>query len=118
MNIVLGKENINIVDDRYISLELDLLKIPGRDEPIAAYCILDPLPLDALATVDQWRDLHENLIKNYRIRNWNYCEQALEHLAGKWGGQLDTFYQNLNQRVLMLKETDPGPEWSAIIDKT
>jgi len=118
MNIVLGKENINIVDDKYISLELDLLRIPSCEEPIAAYCILDPLPIDALPTIDQWRDLHENLIENYRTRNWNYCEQALEHLTGKWGGQLDTFYQNLNQRVLELKENDPGPEWTGVIDKT
>jgi hypothetical protein len=42
----------------------------------------------------------------------------LEHLTGKWGGQLDTFYQNLNQRVLGFKENDPGPDWTGVIDKT
>lgn len=118
MNIVLGKENINQVDDRYISLELDLLQISGCDDPIAAYCVLDPLPLEDLANIGQWQDLHQNLINNYRSRNWNFCEQALEHLTGKWEGQLDTFYQNLGERVTAFKETDPGPDWSGVIDKT
>lgn len=115
MNIIIGQEQARALSDKYTVLRLDRLSVPGHDGPINSYCVVDNIPLHEMVQLDMWRDLHENLIENYTQRNWNYCEQAIEHLRGKWNGQLDSFYDILQQRVSGYKENDPGPDWTGII---
>jgi hypothetical protein len=58
------------------------------------------------------------MMLEYRQRNWNYCEQALEHLLGKWCGELDSFYQELSTRIAQLKETKLSDDWTGIVINT
>lgn len=117
MNIILGKENAEVVDDRYVVLELDQIWIDGTDKPITAYCLVDNMQLADALTMDQFRDLHNNLMKNYRLQNWKYCQDALEHLTGKWNGQLDSFYSDLGARIEKYKNTSLPDDWTGIIDR-
>ena len=111
MNIILGRENIEQAQEKYTVLELDTLIINGAADPVTAYCLIEQVPIDQIAGIDQFRDLHQNLMANYRKRNWKYCEDAIEHLMGQWGGELDSFYIELNQRIQKYKQHDPGPDW-------
>jgi hypothetical protein len=38
-------------------------------------------------------------------------------LMGRWGGELDTFYEDLLIRVLTYKKENPGSDWSWIRTK-
>jgi hypothetical protein len=116
MNILLGEENVAQIDEKYTVLELDTIRISGQD--IKAYCVVEQLPLYEMLTLEQFRDLHENLMKNYKSKNWKYCIDAIEHLKGKWKGDLDSFYDDLNSRILRYLQTDPGNEWDGVIVKT
>ena len=115
MNIVLGEENIVEIKDRMTVLELDRFKVEKSDQIVTAYCVLENLNIGDLMQLESYKSLHQNLIKNYRLKNWSYCEQAIEHLYGKWAGQLDSFYDDLLVRIGKLKSVDPGPEWKGII---
>ena len=118
MNIVLGEENVRDIRERYIVLELDQFRIPGHDSPVTAYCVTENLSVNELLQIDRWRDLHSNLMKNYRLRNWSYCMQAIEHLQGRWNGQLDSFYQSLLQRIQDLQTQDLDETWTGVIDRS
>lgn len=117
MNIILGRENIQEAQDKYTVLELDTLLINGSSDPVTAYCLVEQVPIDQIAGIDQFRDLHNNLIKNYRQQNWKFCEDALEHLRGKWGGELDSFYMELGSRIADLKQQDLDASWTGTIVK-
>ena len=39
----------------------------------------------------------------------------MEHLQGKWNGELDTFYTVLTERIQDLKTQSLGDEWSGIV---
>lgn len=116
MHIILGEENVREIDQKYTVLELDTLRISG--EPVTAYCLVEQMPLDEMFTLTQFKDLHENLIKNYKKRNWKFCEDAVEHLRGKWQGELDSFYDSVIDRVKQYQQQDPGPEWDGIVNKS
>jgi len=118
MNIVLGEENIKNMDERYLVLELDTFIFQGSDQPVTAYCLLEQLTLDEMFKIVEFKDLHTNLIANYRKQNWNFCEQAIEHLKGRWRGELDTFYDNLLERVETYKSTPPAANWDGTIDRS
>ena len=117
MNIILGRENIEQAQEKYTVLELDTLIINGASDPVTAYCLIEQVPIDQIAGIDQYRDLHNNLMKNYRLQNWKFCEDAIEHLRGRWGGELDSFYTELDRRVADLKQQNLDPSWDGTVRK-
>ena len=118
MNVVINAHFQPGLDEKYVLLELDTLQPPGGVEPVTAYCLIEKLSLEEMFQFDQWRNLHQNLIKNYRLRNWSYCAQAISHLKGRWSGELDSFYQTLQDRIDNYASNDPGSEWTGIIDRS
>lgn len=116
MNIILGEENVADIDGRYTVLELDTFRLKDGNE-VKSYCLVENLSLDEMMTLDRYVALHESLIRNYKKQDWNFCEQALEHLRGRWNQELDTFYDSLQQRVEQYKTTDLGPSWDAVVDR-
>ena len=118
MNIILGKENLETVDKRYVVLELDTIMIKGSTDPVTAYCLIDQLPLNEIPVAAEYSELHHNLLRNYRKRNWKYCEDAIEHLRGRWRGEVDSFYDSLTGRIQDLQTATLGPDWTGVVDKT
>ncbi len=116
MNIILGEENLTGIDEKYMVLELDTIRVRDHD-PIKAFCLVEKMPVGEMFGAENFRELHSNLITNYRLRNWNYCEQAIEHLLGKWNGELDTFYLDLVTRIQQHRAHPPGDDWDGVIDK-
>lgn len=119
MHIILGKENVDTlnIDNKFTVLELDTFKLPPTGSEVTAYCVVENIPINDLPKVESMKDLHANLLTNYRKRDWNYCNQALDFLIGFWGHELDTYYQDLRDRIKQYSEAEPGPEWTGIIDK-
>ena len=60
---------------------------------------------------------HQNLLIEYRKQNWNFCDQALEHLVGFWDEDLDTFYASLAERISQYKEQAPEEDWDGVVQK-
>jgi hypothetical protein len=68
-----------------------------------------------MVNIDQTVELHNNLVRNYGLRNWNYCVDAIEHLRGRWNGELDSFYDSIIERVDTLRESNLGDDWNSTI---
>lgn len=115
MNIIFDDAiDIASLPNSYTVLELDTFRVtPGSTR--TAYAILDGLALSDLATLDAWKNIHNDIIRYYRQGQWNYCERALEGIMGKWNGQLDTFYIDLLARVQAQKDTVVDSDWNGWI---
>jgi hypothetical protein len=117
MNIIFGKENIPAVDEKYTVLELDTVRMLPVDHCVTVYCLVENMPISNIPRIAEMKSLHENLMSNYRKRDWNYCTQALDHLQGFWGAEIDTFYDSLRQRISHYSNNDPGDLWDGFIEK-
>lgn len=115
MNIVLGETQGRTLAERHVVLPLDVFAVQGQSELIKSYCVIESLTLQELAQMDHWIDLHVKLLENYGKKNWDFCIQALEHLMGRWNGEIDSFYQNLLARVQQYRTSDPGPDWTPAV---
>jgi len=114
MKIVLAtNEQIAPVKEKYLVLELDTFRI--KDQVVPSWCIVDAgdIPLSDMTQLDHYATQHANLIKNYKKGDLNFCEQMVEHLKGKFGGTVDSFYTEIYSRTQKPK-TDP---WDYIITK-
>jgi hypothetical protein len=117
LNIIFGTNEVIKLQDKYIVLELDTVTIKSSN-PITAYCVIADIPLDELSRVEILKKLHHDLMEQYRNRNWDFCIQALEHLIGFWGKQIDSFYEILLARVVEYKQHEPDENWTGVVPKS
>jgi hypothetical protein len=115
MYIIVGDENISSIDENYLILELDTFKTDKKLVP--TFCVVDfnNLNIDKLTNSNSHKELHDNLIKNYKLGNWDFCIAAVKYLIGKFNGELDSFYVTLVTRINELKIQDTIPNWDGSI---
>jgi len=110
---IIFSNDIESIQDKYTVLELDTFRLP-TGELRTAWCVIESVPLTEFATMQHYRDLHQNLLQEYRKRNWDYCEQAIAELTGKWNRELDSFYDNLLDRTRKNRE-QMAPDWDPVL---
>jgi hypothetical protein len=115
MHIIFGDDQAQALGEKYTVLELDTFKFEPSGTLTKAYAVVEAIPIEDLPKLSFQIDLHKNLIENYCIRDWNFCEQAIENLVGCFGGELDTFYVELQSRINNYKDNDPGEIWEPVI---
>jgi hypothetical protein len=116
MNIIFGRDQVALLQDKYTILELDTFNIDNKQE-ITAYCVVENISIMDMPGVENMKSLHANLLENYRKCDWNFCEQALEHLTGCWNNELDTFYNSIRSRINEYKDKELTNNWW-LIDRT
>lgn len=119
MHIILGEPNVRYLEDRYLLLPLDQFKLQESSDAVQSYCVLDKdtLDIEDVPKLDELVNLHIKCMENYQKKNWNFCNQAIEHLRGKFRGSVDSFYDEISQRIAKYIEEDPGEDWDYIIHK-
>lgn len=120
MLVVFGKENADKLKDRMTILELDTFMQDGLPEPVTAYAVIqfEDIPLDEIPQIENMANLHNTMWVEYRARRFSFCEQAMEHLRGKWKGSLDSFYDEFGSRIKNLQESQLPENWSGVIYKS
>jgi hypothetical protein len=116
MHIIFG-DAVKELPDTFTVLELDTFKVSPTDAPVTAYCVVEVIPLSEFPMVDAHKKIHADLVEAYHNQHWNYCEQAIEGLTGKWNGELDTFYTELLNRINTFKESGVPVGWDSMIMK-
>ena len=116
MNIIFG-DSANTIPNHYILLELDTFRRDGETETVTAYCLVEKPALDELVNIEAYKKIHADVVKYFKQQHWDYCEQAIQGLIGKWGGELDTFYTDLLNRVKQNKQNGVAEDWDATLIK-
>ena len=116
MNIIFG-DTVKQISDTHTVLELDTFKLMPSEQLVTSYCVIDNLPLAEFPRLETNKHIHQQLIKQYRQQNWEFCRSALHSLTGCWNGELDTFYQHLTHRIDECANDPPGKEWDGIMVK-
>lgn len=117
MHIILESHLTDEIREKYIVLPLDTFYYAQTDVTEVAYCMVENTPISEMSEIEQWQSLHNKLIENYQRQNWKFCEDAVGHLQGKWGGELDSFYNNISERVERYKNQKLDANWTGTIIK-
>jgi hypothetical protein len=101
MHIVFGKETAKELREKYTVLELEEIETAkGTLEP---YCVIPVEKMAmALSSMQNAISLHEKFVQAIKDHDTKMCIDLHEHLIGKFGGELDSFYDTVAHRC---KET-------------
>jgi hypothetical protein len=110
MHIIFG-DAAAVMSTNYTLLELDTFKFPSKDQAVKAFCVVTNIPMEEFGIMENNKKIHADLITQYRLQNWEFCKMAIESLRGRWSGEVDSFYNDLEKRVLNYQNNTPGPDW-------
>ena len=107
MNIIIGKDEAERLAEKYTVLPLETMKFKSNPELPAttAYCLIENIPTEEMNKIEEWKALHIKFYENYQKGDFHFCTNALEHLKGKWGGEIDSYYHVMEDRISKYKDT-------------
>lgn len=99
MEIIFGRENAEKLREKYTVLDLETVEKDGVS--LEVFCLIpaDKISLSEMPTLDGWVKLHHEFLNGYHTKQYDYCLQCIEHLRGKFGGEVDTFYDEIENRI-------------------
>ena len=98
MQIVWDKLAIEQMRGKHTLLELETFDFKG--EPVTTYCVIPPEKIiNDLAILDSLKDLHNKFLEAFKNQDLGACEMLSQQLTGRFGGELDTFYEEIIKRL-------------------
>jgi hypothetical protein len=97
MQIIFDKELAKQLEDKYTVLELDTVMQEGLSEPVVLYAIINTTDLGEMMRLDELKEQHQQLISRYKSGDWNSLDLYTSVLKGKFAGELDSFYDNIQE---------------------
>ena len=99
MDIIFGRENAEKLREKYTVLDLETVEKDGHS--IEVFCLIggDKISIGDLPQLEQWTKLHNDFLHGYQTQQYNYCRQCIDYLMGKFGGEVDTFYEEILKRI-------------------
>ena len=112
VRIVIGPKTAEYVKDRYQVVELDLIAVKGKTEPVQVYTVLEKFD-------DKAEFAHEKFLSAYRLGAWNRAHAMAQAMRGIWGGQLTAYYDMMADRIEEIQKNPPKPkDWDGIYRAT
>ena len=99
MYIIVGTDRASVLKDTHTVLSLEKIAHEGTED--RAYCVIpfDKMNVVEIPMLENLKDLHERFVEEYETGNYQYCRDVVEHLYGKFGGELDSFYDEILKRI-------------------
>ena len=98
MYIIVGDEAASKLKDNYTVLPLETFK--SNVGPVTAYCVVDAqdMPLGELPVIEVYKAYHNQFITAMQAGNKEEMQLLAGELIGKFGGQVDSFYEEILKR--------------------
>jgi len=92
VKLVLGPITAKQVCDEFNVIELDLLAVKGKTEPVAIYTVVENKDESSLF-------LHRDFLKMYRRGQWDGAKALAKQLINKFDGELKDYYKMMIERM-------------------
>lgn len=114
-NIIIGEETWRYVQD-FAALELDLLKVKGKTEPVRVFALLGDAEMGASDEFQKWKTLHEKMIARYRAREFDEAFALADKCRVLEISNLDAVYDMYGERATALMKNPPSEDWDGVFE--
>lgn len=99
MHIIFGDEVAEQIRQKHLVLELETFIVEGKEQ--TAYCVVPPeaIAIPEMPDLDRHARIHQTLVEAWNDQRYDTVLEGISHLKGKFGGELDSFYEILQARI-------------------
>lgn len=99
MQLIFDKESATALADKYTVLELETITKDGVTLDVFCVISADNINLGDLPQMEHHIKLHNHFVEALKTKDYKVCNDLYEHLMGKFGGELDSFYEEIIKRI-------------------
>lgn len=96
------------------SLELDLLRVKGKVEPVRIFTLIGDAEVAQSHAFRTWKSRHDNMLESYRCRAFDAAAYALGECRMLSAGRLNGYYDMMENRMQAMKENRPNDDWDGV----
>ena len=121
IDIVLGALTAEAVSDRFAVLELDLIRVKGKNEPERIFGLFGDEEVAQKSDFKAARALNKSMITAYRNQDWTSAFEAvgmLREVDGRLNLRLDEYLFLYETRIAEFRANPPGQYWDGVYTAT
>jgi len=91
--------DFDAIKETYLILQLETFNFEGNFR--TAFCLVEPssIPAEEMPDLTRLTELHVAVVEAWNKQDYPTVLFTLPHLTGKFGGELDSFYEILQERI-------------------
>ena len=98
MQIIWNQEAAERLQSNQTVLELETFLV--KDRAITAYCVVPAEKIfPEITRLDNIKELHQAFVDAFNNKNYQLCQDLAPELIGRFGVELDTFYQTILDKI-------------------
>lgn len=113
VNIMLGENTKNLVPDLAL-LELDLIQVKGKEEPVRVFTLLGDQAVAASDTFKAWKTAHNGFLAAYRAADFGCAAQELKTARDAASMPMDAYYDLFSSRIAAYTKNPPPDKWGGV----
>lgn len=115
VNILIGEHTYEAASD-LAALELDILRVVGKNQPVRVYGLFGDKKLAASQAFMNWRSAHEQFLNLYRARDFDGALDGLKECKTYSGEQGAALYDLYKTRIKSLKKESLPADWDGVFE--
>ena len=116
VDIVIGEGTL-LKAGAYATVELDQIKVKGKDEAVRIYSLLGDTEMRGSPEFQSLAERHGEMLVAYRGQHWGEARGAIADCR-KMNGVLDKLYDLYEDRIEIFEEESPGADWDGVFVAT
>jgi adenylate cyclase len=126
VGVVIGEETRKAAPE-FASLELDLIAVKGKTEPVLIYGLRGEAKEKGTAEFQALEENHKGMITAYRSQQWDQasalittCRDLAQHTSGEAHGLggLGVLYDLYDERIAAYRTSPPENDWDGVFVAT
>ena len=113
VDILIGEDTKKQVDDLAM-LELDLIKVIGRDEAVRVYTLVGDVDYAQSAEFKKWKAAHNGMLAAYRIADLSCAAQDCKEASDLALDSMKKYYKIYSERIIELTKNPPPENWDGV----
>lgn len=113
VDVVLGQNTHDLIGNRFATIQLDLIQVKGKTEPVYIYALLGDETHAATPGFKAVQLVCEKMLAAYRTQAWDEAEKLAKELSGLSPDvqKLSSLYR---ERITYYREHPPGSDWNGV----
>lgn len=113
VNTLIGEETHRKIDN-LATLELDLIQVIGRIEPVRIYTLIGNKAVRDSEEFKKWASAHNAMLAAYRTGDFDCAAQDCKEAREAANGRLEKYYDLFRDRIIEMIKTPPSEEWNGV----
>jgi adenylate cyclase len=112
--IILGEATAQKVIDQFAIIEIDRLRVKGKQEPERIYCLCGDEEVARSEEFQSCKSRFEALLEEYRSQNWAAALAVCKDLKGALNPELASLAEMFRVRIEQFQSSPPPEDWDGI----